>query len=84
MTNDTFYPTKSAISIVHNPIEHDRMKHVRIDRNFIKTEIENGTISLSYVPTKSQDADVLTKALLKSEFDSCVSKLGMNDIYSPA
>ncbi|KAK6945701.1 hypothetical protein RJ641_013245 [Dillenia turbinata] len=35
--------SKSAISIVHNPIQHDRMKHVRIDRSFIKSEIDNGT-----------------------------------------
>lgn len=55
-----FSDSKSAISVVHNPVQHDRMKHVRIDRNFIKTEIENGTIALSYTPTKSQEADVLT------------------------
>lgn len=53
--------SESAIAIVHNPIQHDRMKHVRIDRNFIKTEIENGTISLNFVPTKQQEADMSLK-----------------------
>jgi len=28
--------SKSAISIVNNPIQHDRMKYVRIDRHFIR------------------------------------------------
>ena len=32
--------SKSAISIVKNPMQHGRMKHVRIDRSFIKREIE--------------------------------------------
>ena len=75
--------SQSAISIVHNPVQHDRMKHVRIDRNFIKSEMESGTFSLHYVPTKSQEADILTKALLKSEFELNVGKLGMTNIYSP-
>ena len=75
--------SKSAIAIVHNPVQHDRMKHVRIDQNFIKTEVESKRITLSYVPTKLQEADVLTKALLKPQFESNVSKLGMMDIHSP-
>ena len=28
--------SKSAISMVRNPIQHDRIKHARIDKNFIK------------------------------------------------
>ena len=27
---------KSAINIVHNPVQHDRIKHIEIDRHFIK------------------------------------------------
>lgn len=73
---------KSAISIVHNLIQHDRMKHVRIDRHFIKTEIENETIILSYIPTQDQEADILTKTMYKESFEVLISKLGMIDIYS--
>lgn len=35
-----FSDNKSAISIVKNSIQHARTKHVRIDRSFIKREIE--------------------------------------------
>ena len=72
-----FSDSKSAISVVHNPIQHDRVTHARIDKNFIKSEIESGTIALSYISTKSQRADVFTKALYKPEFDLCINKLGM-------
>ena len=31
---------KSAINIVHNPIQHNRTKHIEIDRHFIKEKLE--------------------------------------------
>ena len=75
---------KSTISIVHNPIQHDKMKHIRIDRYFIKTEIEKGTIILSYIPTQDQEANILTKAMSKPIFEVLISKLRMIDIYKLA
>ena len=60
--------SKSAITAVHNPVQHDKMKHIRIDRHFIKAEIDNGTIFLSYIATTSQKVDVLIKALSKPSF----------------
>ena len=35
---------KSAINIAHNPVQHDRTKHVEIDRHFIKEKISSGVI----------------------------------------
>jgi hypothetical protein len=32
---------KSAISIANNPMQHDRIKHVKIDRLFIKKKLNN-------------------------------------------
>lgn len=58
-----FNDIKSAINVVYNPIQHDRMKHEMIDRDFIKTKIKNGIIALSYIPTKSQEIDVISKVL---------------------
>jgi len=39
----------SAIAIAHNPVQHDRTKHVEIDRHFIKEKLEVGIISFSFV-----------------------------------
>ncbi|XP_073130872.1 secreted RxLR effector protein 161-like [Henckelia pumila] len=42
---------KSTISIVHNPVHHDRTKQVEVDRHFIKEKLEQGMIKVEYVPT---------------------------------
>ena len=35
---------KSAINIAHNPMQHDRTKHIEIDRHFIKEKLDSGLI----------------------------------------
>ena len=40
---------KSAINIAHNPVQHKRMKHIKIDRHFIKEKLEGGLMCMLYV-----------------------------------
>ena len=54
---------KTAISIAHNPILHDRTKHV-VDKQFIKEKTDSGVICMSYIPTTNQVVDILTKDFL--------------------
>ena len=75
---------KSTINIAHNPILHDRTKHNKIDRHFIKEKLEKGVVCMSYVASEHQLVDILTKGLNSSMFHSLVFKLGMEDIYSSA
>ena len=55
---------KSAISIAHNPVQHDRTKHIEIDKHFIKEKLDSG--------------------LCSNVFHENISKLGVEDLYSPA
>ncbi|KAK0580519.1 hypothetical protein LWI29_002881 [Acer saccharum] len=75
---------KSAINIAHNPVQHDKTKHIEVDRHFIKEKLDSGLICTPYVPTKGQLADVLTKGLNSGAFQDIISKLGMTNAYSPA
>ena len=74
---------KAVIDIAHNPVQHDRTKHVEVDRHFIKEKLESEIINMPHVPTKDQLADILTKAVSAKVFHSSLDKLGMRDIYSP-
>ena len=75
---------KAAISIAHNPVLHDRTKHVEVDKHFIKEKLESGLICMPYIPTAEQIADIFTKGLHKKQFDVLMGKLTMEDIFKPA
>jgi hypothetical protein len=75
---------KSAINIANNPVQHDRTKHVEIDRFFIKERLDDGTLKLDYIAFGEQLADCLTKGLGVKECTSTCNKMGMIDIYQPS
>ena len=65
-------------------MQHDRTKHVEIDRHFIKENISSGTLCVPFVKSCVQIADVLTKAIGSRPFHTILDKLGMRDIFVPA
>ena len=44
-----FCNNKVAVSIANNPVQHDRTKHVEIDRHFIKEKLDDGSICIPYI-----------------------------------
>lgn len=74
---------KAAVDMAHNPVQHDRTKHVEIDRHFIKEKIETEVIAISHVRSSEQLADILTKAVSGTIFHDMLVKLGMFDLYIP-
>ena len=65
---------KSAISIAHNPVQHDRTKHIEVDRHCIKEKLDGDMICTPYVYTQGQLADILTKGLNSGNFERIISQ----------
>lgn len=75
---------KAAIAIAHNPVLHERTKHVEVDKHFIKEKLDSGLICMPYISSDDQTADILTKGLHRRQFIRLVNKLSMEDIFKPA
>nr|GFA28177.1 putative copia-type protein [Tanacetum cinerariifolium] len=56
---------KAAIQISENHVQHDRTKHVEVDRHFIKEKLEAGIIKF-HLLKKSQEKDKIGSKLDKN------------------
>ena len=78
-----YYDSQAAIHIASNSVFHERTKHIERDCHFVRNTAKACLISLRHVSTKDQLADILTKALGRPQFDHLLSKLGVQNLYSP-
>jgi hypothetical protein len=73
-----FSDNQSAIMLVQNPEFHKRTKHIDVVYHLIREFQERGDISILYVPTKLQLADILTKALTPDTFHKLRDALNLS------
>nr|GEU96267.1 putative RNA-directed DNA polymerase [Tanacetum cinerariifolium] len=71
---------KADIQISENLVQHDRTKHVEVDRYFIKEKLEAGIIKLAFVKSEDRLADILTKAVGMVILHKCLNKLNFGDL----
>ena len=57
-----FRDNKAAINISHNPIQHDKTKHMEVD--WYKYNLETKIIRFSFVTSKNHLADILIKKIV--------------------
>ena len=58
----------------------DEQKHINIKFHYIREQVEKKTIQLEYCESKNMVADMLTKALLSSQFVKLREMLGVREI----
>nr|GEW74089.1 putative ribonuclease H-like domain-containing protein [Tanacetum cinerariifolium] len=71
---------EAAIQISKNRIQHVRTKHIEIDRHFIKEKLEAEIITLPFVRSQDQVADILTKAVNERTLHECLGKLNFGGL----
>ena len=58
-----------------NPIHHKRKKHIELDIHFVRERVAFGDLRVVHVPTDQQFADVMTKGLPTTTFNTFRSSL---------
>ena len=65
-----YYDNSSAIDISKNPIQDSKTKHIEIKYHFIRDLVERKIVVPEYIPTECQNADIFTKPLDRSKFET--------------
>ena len=60
----------NAIDISKNPVQHSKIKHIEIRYHFIRDLVERKIVTLENIPTERQNADIFTKLLDRSKFET--------------
>ena len=68
---------EGALSLVKNPRVHDRSKHIDIVYHHVRDLYARGKVTVGYVPTKEQPADMLTKVVPREQFERNLHAIGM-------
>ena len=68
---------QSAMALAKNAVFHDRTKHIAIQHHFICEKIDDEEITLQYIPTNEQVADVLTKPLMWEKHNRFIEGMGV-------
>ena len=80
ITQDTmvvYYDNSSAIDISKNTVQHSKTKHIEIRYHFIRDLLERKIMCLKYIPTERQNADIFTKSLDRSKFETLRQVIGV-------
>ena len=67
----------AAINLSEDPALHDCIKHIDIKHHFLREHVQSNEISLSYINTNDNIADIFTKALDTKKFNRFCEFLGL-------
>ncbi|MCO5580668.1 hypothetical protein L7F22_034538 [Adiantum nelumboides] len=75
--NTIYTDSQSALAVATNPVFHARTKHIEVHYHYVRERLSAGEISLAYVPTQDNLADLFTKALSREKLEAFRKALGL-------
>ena len=76
-TIEVYCDNMAAISVTKESKGISKAKHIDIKYHFLKDLVESKTISIHYVESRNNVADLFTKALAKEKFNNFKQALGL-------
>ena len=64
---------QGTIMLAKNPVMHQRTKHIDVKYHFVREEVKQGNISLFYIPSVRNVADVFTKPQSRSRIHQLIN-----------
>jgi hypothetical protein len=68
---------QGVINWAEDPVDHKRTKHINMRLLYVRTEVQNGVVKFSKIPTADNVADIFTKALPGLAFAKFRKALGV-------
>ena len=68
---------QSTLAVAKNSASHNKTKHIDVTHRWIQESVELKELSVDYVPTEDNVADIFTKALPKPQFEKLRDLLGL-------
>ena len=69
--------SRSVIHLGKNSTFHSRSKHIDVRYHWIRDALDAKLLELAKIHTNDNDADMMTKALLRGKFKACCEIVGL-------
>ena len=77
MCINLYCDTSSTLDMAHNPVQHNRTKHVSIESHFIREKLDYGVVKTACVPSSNQTTDILIKVVTRTSAQAIDLQVGL-------